>query len=186
MPQKANFGNVVSVAPLEREQIGQAFPLVRTVAPNLTFEQWVQVAGSLTNPHHFDSRGILVATGTSGHFYGLCLYRVEPAQELKRIIVHYLVTFGIGRHTPVSRSLVNAIDGLASRLGCGGVQSSVATGQRDVLACLEAAGHRAHQVEFFKNFGEAGSSSGPSPHNNVSWLERWRPDAEALGPASEE
>lgn len=186
MPQQANFENVVSVAPLEREQIAQAFPLVRAVTPDLTFDQWAQIAGSLTIPDSYHRRGILAASVASGHLYGLFLYRVEPVQKPKHLVAHYLAAFGVGHCAPVPLAMVGAVDSLACQLDCEGVQSSVAAGQRGVLACLEAAGHRSHRIEFFKDFVKPANSSGLGPNTDLTWLERWRLDVEALGPASEE
>lgn len=44
MARKANFGNPVSVAPLRRTQIEQAFPLVREAVHGLMLDQWVGIA----------------------------------------------------------------------------------------------------------------------------------------------
>lgn len=173
MPHEMNFGNPISVAPLRGTQIGQAFPLVREVAPSLTFERWVRIASPMTREDEFDRRGILAATVASGHLYGLCLYRVEPLKMPKILVAHYLAAFGIGQQEPVARSLVAAVDRLAFRLGCETIQASVASSQRSVRACLEAAGHRIRQVEFSKDIGDAGDSRMPARYADLSWLEVW-------------
>ena len=173
MPHEMKFGNPISVAPLRGTQIGQAFPLVREVAPSLMFEQWIRIASPLTREDKFDRRGILAATVASGHLYGLCLYRVEPLKSPKPLVAHYLATFGIGQQAPVARSLVAAIDSLAFRLGCEIIQTSVASSQRSVRACLEAAGHRIRQVEFSKYIGDPEDDQMPARYTDLSWLEQW-------------
>lgn len=170
-----DLSEMVTVAPLEKGSIEQAFPLVQAVASNLTIERWARIAAPLTTAGCSDRQGILAAMAAAGYLCGLCLYRVEQGAGRKRLVARYVVTFDVTDRAPVAAALVAAIDRLAARLGCGTVNSSVAAAQLRLVAHLHAAGHQPTRMLLCKDL-QGGGVLAAGACAASDWLDPWGMD----------
>ncbi len=119
----------LSVRPLAKAKISQGFPLIRLAVPACSIAAWQAFALDHLDPSETDRSGILVVEEDRGCFLGLAVYRIETDLSLGRsLLVKCLVVhdhFKQGR-ARVALSLLNGLEKLAQRQGCGCIQFLVA------------------------------------------------------------
>lgn len=103
-----------TVVELGADKTDLVYPLVRTVAPGLSPEQWSACARAL-----LDRGGILGLIGADGVPFGFLSYRKEETLRHGPVLhVDNFVTFELDRTAPGRRALSEAAEALARRLGC--------------------------------------------------------------------
>lgn len=107
-----------TVQELSCEQLGSAWPLVRSAASAIDLDRWLAGARLLADR----GGGVLgVATG-EGALLGVATYEpVDTRAAGKLLQVDTLVTFEFSSKAPIRTVLCEALERLASTLGCGAV-----------------------------------------------------------------
>ncbi|MEO5808480.1 MAG: hypothetical protein ABIR51_00105 [Sphingomicrobium sp.] len=91
-----------------------AYPLIRTVAPAVTAEQWLDYARKVRM-----RGGLLGLIGAENALFGLLTYRTEESLRHGRIFhVDNFVTFELNRAAPGRNALCEAAEALARKEGC--------------------------------------------------------------------
>ena len=136
------MSRVLSTVPLTEDKISQAFPLIQAILPRLDFETWRNFAHPLTAEPAIGEHGIRVVRGETGYFCGLVIYRVE------RDLVHgavlaadHFIALDLLDPAPVAEALIQELEKLADRFGCGAIHTHLNAAQRNLLDCFGAAGH---------------------------------------------
>lgn len=107
---------------LTADHLTLAWPLVRTLSPETNVERWLAAARKL-----IDRGGGWVGVATeAGSLRGLASYEPVGSPAGKILQVDAMVTFEVSRRAPVRRALCEALDRLATRLGCEAVAVKIA------------------------------------------------------------
>ena len=109
---------IFSVVDIDEKLFDAAYPLVRTVAPGVSVEQWSRYA------HKARTRGgLLGLIGAENALFGLLTYRNEESLRHGRIFhIDNFVTFELSRAAPGRRALCEAAEALARKHGCTAVE----------------------------------------------------------------
>ena len=109
---------IFSVVDMDEKLFEAAYPLVRTVAPGVSADQWLGYA------HKVRRRGGLLALiGADNLLIGLLAYRGEESLRHGRIFhVDNFVTFELSRAAPGRRALCHAAEALARKQGCAAIE----------------------------------------------------------------
>ncbi|MFI4982912.1 MAG: hypothetical protein ACHQIO_21385 [Nevskiales bacterium] len=129
---------------LSRDQVRSVYPLIREAVPTLDLPSWLRFARQLTGSRRVGQCGIIVARREGRTFpCGLFCYRVAEDLKLgKTLVADHFVAVDLLEPGAVVAALVEALDGLAKRLGCQAVRSVVHGGASEVADELRAAGHQ--------------------------------------------
>lgn len=104
-----------------KEEMEQAYPLIQSIAPDLSLESWLEFACDIGDmpPTGFGPCGIVAAQSGRGYIHGLYTYMVEPDLRHGRILnVDNFVAFDLANRWNVVRKLLAAMDEQADRYGC--------------------------------------------------------------------
>jgi hypothetical protein len=131
-----------TTGPLRPEQIRSVFPLIREALPDLRLPDWLRFARQMTG-RRSDQAGIVVAQRVGRNYpCGLFCYRVDRDLERGTVLnAEHFVAVDLLEPGAVLAALVQELEALGKRLGCGAVRSVVHGGQPDVQGGLAAAGH---------------------------------------------
>lgn len=110
--------------PLERAQIPQAFPLVRTILPDTSLARWTDFARA----HTLDrgDRGIMVGSNQAGYIAGLFTHEIRDELALGRTLAigSLMVADFPGRAGTVDY-LIDGMEALANLRGCAAISASL-------------------------------------------------------------
>jgi hypothetical protein len=137
---------VVTAAPLAKDQIGQAYPLIRALMPELDLAGWTRLAKKVAAGGAPQERGILAVRNESGYLCGLCFYSVEHADTGAKLIAEHFVAFDVTERTPIAGALIAAIDELARSLGCVAVHTWLDAKQQPQLERFRDAGYEPRRI----------------------------------------
>lgn len=109
---------IFSVVDIDENLFGAAYPLVRTVAPGVSVEQWSLYARKARM-----RGGLLGLIGAENTLFGLLTYRNEDNLRHGRIFhIDNFVTFELNRAAPGRRALCEAAEALARQQGCTAIE----------------------------------------------------------------
>lgn len=112
-----------TVVELDAGDTNLVYPLVRTVAPEISPEQWSAYARALG-----DRGGLLGLIGGDGEPIGFLSYRKEATLRLGPVLhIDNFVTFELNRAAPGRQALSEAAEALALRLGCAAMELRLAS-----------------------------------------------------------
>lgn len=113
-----------TVTHLEREQLDEGWPLVRTGAPELALSEWLAFAERVLD----EGGGVLGVRAADGSLHGLATYRIEEWLRGGRTLrVDNIVTFELNRDAPARRTLLAALERVARAFGCVSLAVSMAS-----------------------------------------------------------
>ncbi len=148
------------VKPLEREGARQAFPLVQSIFPELTLEEWLSFARDMEQPQPttFGPCGIVSVQSGRGYIHGLYSYMVERNLRHGRILeVNNFVALDMADRWGATSRLLSTMDELAKQFDCSAIHVSLpdrwGRGPRiepTVLSKFEDHGHSIACVGFCK------------------------------------
>lgn len=107
-----------TVVDMAEEQFEAAYPLVRSIAPGVCFDRWLDYARDARR-----KGGLLGLTVDGGGLFGLLIHRKE--KSLRRgwvLYIDHCVTFEFNRAAPGRRALCEAAEALALELGCSALE----------------------------------------------------------------
>ena len=109
---------IFSVVDIDEKLFDAAYPLVRTVAPGVSVEQWSRYA------HKARTRGgLLGLIGAENALFGLLTYRNEENLRHGRIFhIDNFFTFELNRAAPGRLALCAAAEALARKQGCTAIE----------------------------------------------------------------
>lgn len=112
---------------LKPEQIVQAYPLIQTIRPGLTVEDWQHYAEDVLNGRGGGDGGIATLQDPRGLIAGLFVYRVtgDPFHG-RTLLAEDFVALDIVRPEAVAQSLADALEAVARDLKCNAIHTSVA------------------------------------------------------------
>ena len=109
---------IFSVVDIDENLFDAAYPLVRTVAPGVSAEQWSAYAYTVRM-----RGGLLGLIGAENALFGLLAYRNEESLRHGRIFhIDNFVTFELNRAAPGRRALCEAAEALARKQGCAAIE----------------------------------------------------------------
>ncbi len=123
------FPTCCTAKPLAPEQIDQAFPLVRLLAPTLSLEHWRRYARAMMQPPTATGGcgGIIVLADAAGYLFGLFSYvsRLDllhgPTLQVDDLVVPHLVECG-----QATQVLEREMRDIARRFDCRGIRVRLA------------------------------------------------------------
>ena len=105
---------IFSVVDMDENAFAAAYPLVRTVAPEVSAEQWSDYARKVRL-----RGGLLGLIGPKGALFGLLTYRNEESLRHGRIFhIDNFMTFELNRAAPGRQALCEGAEALARKHGC--------------------------------------------------------------------
>ena len=148
-----------------KEEIQQAYPLVQSIAPDLTLESWLAFASDIDRPQPagFGPGGIVAAQSGRGYIHGLFSYLVEPNLRYGRILnVDNFVAFDLIDRWKVAPKLLSAMDEQANHHGCKAIYVRLPdrlmrgpVGRQALLAKFQKYGHDLRSVGLCKEIADA-------------------------------
>lgn len=118
----------LTLIPLQHDKIRPAFPLIRTVRPSLTFEDWVAYAERYMDDGSQRS-GIVTLQDSGGLILGIFVYRVaDNPGHGPTLMVEDFVALDIVTPHQVAERLATEMERLARQLGCAAVHTALACG----------------------------------------------------------
>jgi len=104
-----------TVAELDRRDLAQVWPLVRSVGPHRRLEDWERHWQELVDR----GGGAIGVAGEAGGFLGVATYEAVTKARAGRVLqVGTLVTFELTRRPRIRQILCDELDELAPQLGC--------------------------------------------------------------------
>ncbi|MGQ0589990.1 MAG: hypothetical protein ACT4N8_10755 [Sphingosinicella sp.] len=104
-----------TVTHLDDDRLNEAYPLVRAAAPNVGPAQWRDYAGWL----RWADGGVLAAFAAGSTLHGIAAYcRDDSLRYGRSLRVDMIVTFELGRTSPVRVALCEALEQLAREKHC--------------------------------------------------------------------
>jgi hypothetical protein len=107
-----------TVVDMAEDQFEAAYPLVRSIAPGVSLDRWLDYARDARR-----KGGLLGLTVDGGALFGLLVHRKE--KSLRRgwvLYVDHCVTFEFNRASPGRRVLCEAAETRALELGCSALE----------------------------------------------------------------
>ena len=138
------MGPALSTAPLTRDRVVQAFPLIREIAPNLSVEGWVDFAGRLISKRgDADGRGGIIIAERNRYIRGLFTYEVSSDLCHGRILfAHNVVALDLVQREAVAEVLADAMNRLGQVRECDAVHVHLPPLSAWALPCFERHGHQ--------------------------------------------
>lgn len=143
------------------KQVDQAFPIVQSLMPRLSIDDWRDFATRL-GQEPSDRAGIMTVQ-SQGYIHGLFSYTVAPHLVHRQVLsVDNIVVVDLFTPGAVAEALLRALDQLAAELNCRIVQSVLPEGSRSgqdyrdwLVSRLYSHGHRAKAVALRKCLADA-------------------------------
>lgn len=124
MATQASYKPQFYVDALDPVMADAAYPLVRSIAPEVTLEDWLDYVGRRCR-----EGGLKALFADNGGLIGLFSYRFGERLRHGRVLaLDDFVTFELSQAAPARKALVAAAEDLARSLGCTGLE--VRVGQR--------------------------------------------------------
>ena len=147
---------------LNAEQVAQAFPLIQSVVPHLTLEQWngfVGLVGSLASEAQRRQAGIMTIQNSRGYIHGLFSYTVEANLHHGRVLsIDNFVAFDLVDRDRAIEAMFDAMDDIAYGLGCHAIHvrlpeefTSPPRDRGGLLRVFEEADHRIETMGLCKD-----------------------------------
>ena len=109
---------IFTVVDINENLFDAAYPLIRTIAPEVSAKQWLEYARKAEL-----SGGLLGLVGAEGALFGLVSYRVQDSLRRGRfLLIDNFVTFELSRAAPGRLALCNAAEALARKQGCTAIE----------------------------------------------------------------
>ena len=109
---------IFSVVDMDEKLFEAAYPLIRTVAPDVTAEQWLEYASKV-----WMRGGLLGLIGPQSTLFGLLTYRNEESLRHGKIfVVDNFLTFELSRAAPGRQALSDAAEALARKQLCTAIE----------------------------------------------------------------
>jgi hypothetical protein len=159
-PSPASAGLTCEELPALRA--GTVFPLLREAIPGLDLQAWLRFARRISpaprggvrrpGPQRAGQSGIMIARRAPRPMpCGLFIWRRDEDLAHGAVLVaEHLVAVDLLDPEPVRAALVQELDALAQRLGCGGIRTMVIRADAPIAARLLAAGHASDGTAMFK------------------------------------
>lgn len=154
---------------LTAERAGTVFPLLREAIPGLDLQAWLRFARRITAPPRSSKRragqsGIMIARRPPRPMpCGLFIWRRDEDLSHGAVLVaEHLVAVDLLDSEPVRAALVQELEALAQRLGCGGIRTMVIKPDAPIAARLLAAGHATDGAAMFKSLEPAAKPPCPT------------------------
>lgn len=148
------MGRPLSVRTLNVKQIGQAFPLVRAIVPELTLENWLSYAQAITNPDGSERGGVVAAQDEHGYIFGLFCYKLQhDICHGRTLMVENMVALDMVDRHGAMEALMGALERIARQKRCQYVHIALpykAIGQSSFLRPLRDAGHEIEGIRLCK------------------------------------
>lgn len=107
-----------TVENLQKDRLGEAWPVVRTSGLEANLDWWLTDAAGLIDR----GGGVLVARAPNGSIHGVAAYEAVHRPPLAGVLaVEMLITFELNRRAPARRSLCEALEQVAMALNCTGL-----------------------------------------------------------------
>lgn len=120
--QPSSLNPQFCVDELKTSEADAAFPLVRSIAPEVTLSEWRDYVRRRSM-----QGGLLGLFGADGEISGLLSYRLgERLRHGTVLALDDFVTFELSQNAPGRRALLAAAEVLARQLGCTGVELRIA------------------------------------------------------------
>ena len=124
MATNASYKPQFYVVPLDPAEADQAYPLVRTIAPEVSREEWLDYV-----ERRCREGGLIGLFGDDGALIGLASHRFGQRLRHGRVLaLDDFVTFELTHAAPGRAALLQGAENLARSLGCRGIE--VRTGAR--------------------------------------------------------
>ena len=115
---------IFTVVDINENLFEATYPLIRTVAPDVSAKQWSDYARKVRL-----CGGLLGLAGAEGALFGLVTYRVEECLRRGRfLLIDNFVTFELNRAAPGRHALCNAAEVLAREQGCTAIEVRLDSG----------------------------------------------------------
>ena len=143
MPENAVHDSGLRCEELPPDSVGTVFPLLREAIPGLSLPVWLRFARRASGPGRAGQTGIMVVRRAPRPMpCGLFIWRRDDDLEHGAVLVaEHLVAIDLLDPEPVTAALVQELEALAKRLGCGGIRTVVIRPDAPIAASLLAAGH---------------------------------------------
>jgi hypothetical protein len=153
---------VFTAKSLTSDQAAQAFPLIQTIAPNLTLERWNEFVQRLidpTGPVQARRAGIVTLQSERGYIHGLFCYTVEVDLQHGHVLsVENFIALDLIEHEAAVRALFDTMEETAYDLGCHAIHvhlpeglAAVPENRQWLLRILEGAGHAVETLRLCKH-----------------------------------
>jgi hypothetical protein len=111
----------------DKAMIEQAYPIVRTLAPGITFERWVQFARPQITSHSPEwPHGLMAIENPGGYILGLFAFEVrDDLHESRTLWLSNIVVPDIPGRDEVGRSIIKASEHLAMVHGCHAIRADL-------------------------------------------------------------
>lgn len=161
----------LSIAPLPRVQAAQALPLVRSLRPDLTLEEWQSYLDLLDDSPAEEGEpalsGVMAVRDQSGYLHGLFTFSVaEDIVHGRALSVDNLIAVDMLGRDDSARLMIAEMERLAHSHRCGAVHVMLAEdhpqGPRPVssmMARLRSAGHHVDGVRLCRLLNAAATSA---------------------------
>ncbi len=142
--------------PLTPERVAQAFPLIQTVLPAVTLEEWRDFALPLASQAGQATSGVVTVFSEQDFIVGLCCYRVEKNLHHGAVLMaDPFVALDLLGLKAVASALADAIESLAREWHCTAIHTSLpATGAKGaenwLVRNLRSRGHRVESLRMCK------------------------------------
>lgn len=145
---------------LTKNRIGQAYPIIQMVMPDLTFEAWRRFAESLIAEDACQA-GIVTVDNEQGYIVGIAAYRLE--QDLRgscTLLIDHVAAVDLVRREEVAQALVTELEHLALRNGCSAVDTRLpGHGAKPtanwLVELMRARGHDVSQLLLHKSLAKS-------------------------------
>ena len=142
---------------LDTHDSRQAFPLIQSLLPSLTLDEWLEFIDALSLLPQPRASGVIAAYNGRGYIHGLFSYAVRADLAHGRILeVDNFVAFEFPDARGVTRELADGMDRLAVDYGCRAIhvdlpERSLAPAAADPLvAVFKERGHSRHRLGLCK------------------------------------
>ncbi len=146
---------------LSADQVAQAFPLIRLLAPGLHLDQWGEYTASLASQSkgkEGEKAAIMTVQSERGYIHGLFAYAIEADLEHGQVlsVENFIAPDNVGKKTAVT-ALLNSMEEVARRFKCSAIhvhlprESITVRGNRTwVRSMVEEAGYEVEAVRLCK------------------------------------
>lgn len=170
--------------PLGLRQIDQAFPVVRTVLPDLGVERWRAFAAALIDraqdvgKANLPYTGIMTVQNELGYIHGLFSYAMEEHLNHGRILsVDNFIVHDLFNLAGATAALLRAMEGIARGIGCTAIHTNLPQTYAGsvnycspVLNCFREDGHTLETLRLCKPLDGANDNSSsqlPTAHDGA-------------------
>ena len=148
----------LTIHPLTRDRIGQAFPLIQAAMPDVALEDWRSFAMPLVQPQGQPMAGILTVMSEQDYIAGLSIYRIElDLQHGPALVADHFMALDLFDRPAVVHALAGALEDLARERGCTAIHTNIperAALQREhdggLVSTLRSRGHRIESLRLCK------------------------------------